>query len=182
MRSGKFSLSIKNLIILACFIALIAVGTSAAYITSITSTVKNEFTPANVSCSVEENFNGDVKQDVKIRNTGNVPAYIRATVLVNWVSVSDGKVLAELPVEGTDYSIIWGSRGWIKAADSFWYHKDAVAADSLTENIINSVKPITTKEGYQLSVKILATAIQSDPQSVVVNEWGVTVVDSKIIQ
>ena len=37
-------------------------------------------------------------------------------------------------------------------------------------------------EGYPLSVEILASAIQSEPSSVVADQWGVTVTDSGITQ
>ena len=35
-------------------------------------------------------------------------------------------------------------------------------------------------EGYLLSVEILASAIQSEPSSVVAEQWGVTVTDGNI--
>ena len=35
-------------------------------------------------------------------------------------------------------------------------------------------------EGYHLSVEILASAIQSEPSSVVAEQWGVTVTDGNI--
>ena len=71
---------------------------------------------------MEETFESGVKSDVTIRNTGNIDAYIRAAVIINFVS-DDGKVLAAAPQEGTDYVIVWSSHGWVKGSDGYWYHK-----------------------------------------------------------
>ena len=74
------------LIIASCVCVLaVSAGITAAYFISTTETLVNEFDPSKVTCEVVETFDGNVKKDVAIRNTGNVNAYIRASVLINWV-------------------------------------------------------------------------------------------------
>lgn len=183
MKFSDFMSNKKNFIFIASAIAILisAIGVTAAYLISITPTISNEFTPAHVTCEVEESFDGNVKTDVKIRNTGNTDAFIRATIVANWVSADDGKILSSAPIEGTDYTVEWGNGNWFKGTDGFWYYKPSVSADSVTDNLINSAQSISSPDGYILSIKILATAIQSNPETAVEDEWGVTVENSKII-
>lgn len=167
--------NIRTIIIVAlCFVVLACVaGGVWAYLNSKTETVSNEFVPAKVSCSIEETFNGEVKSDVKIKNTGNVDAYIRAMVIVNFKS-SDGKILATSPKEGVDYNITWASRGWAKGSDGFWYYSESVAPEALTANLIETASAISAPKGYSLDIQIIASAIQSDPDRAVIEAWGIT--------
>ena len=128
-------------------------------------------------CKIEETFADNVKKDVHIKNTGDVDAYIRATVIANWVSDDKaGKIHSSSPKEGVDYSVEWGTEGWKKFIDGFWYYENAVAPEDVTKNLIETSATITeAPEGYHLEIQILATAIQSTPVEVVEQEWGVTV-------
>lgn len=151
-----------------------AVGGVYAYITAKTDEVTNRFEPVEVTCRVEESFDGNVKQDVRIRNTGDIHAFIRATVVAVWVD-ADGKVLAETPVEGTDYTVRWGDGQWTRGSDGFWYHGAAVPPNATTGYLIESLNPVAVPEGYRLQVQIFATAIQSDPAEAAETAWGVNV-------
>lgn len=177
----------KALTLLVCLVVLIAatVGTTLAYLLVSSPTIENEFTPSKVSCDVEETFNGTSKTNVQIRNTGNTDAYIRAAVVVTWKN-SSGAVYATTPAEGTDYSIDWNltDDGWVKGADGFYYYTKEVAPCShsgeqahsgcLTGVLIDSCSPVSedAPAGYSLSVEIVASAIQSAPDTVVSDEWS----------
>ena len=163
------------LIIASCVCVLaVSAGITAAYFISTTETLVNEFDPSKVTCEVVETFDGNVKKDVAIRNTGNVNAYIRASVLINWVDEQNSnKVLAQAPTD-SDYTIIWGGSYWVKGGDGFWYYQQPVAPGAVTNDLIDSVTVIAeAPEGYQLSVQIIATAIQAEPSEVVQDEWNV---------
>ena len=155
------------------------IGSVASYLTSRTEPVTNEFVPAKVTCQVEETFESGVKSDVTIRNTGNIDAYIRAAVIINFVS-GDGKVLAAAPQEGTDYVIVWSSHGWEKGSDGYWYHKKTVAPDNLTSVLVESASAISAPRGYRLDIQIVASAIQSDPYRAVQEAWGITPVNGEL--
>ena len=64
------------------------VGATVAYLIDQSGPVTNIFTPSEVTSEVEEEFPDpyNVKQNVKIKNTGDAPAYIRAAVVFNWKS------------------------------------------------------------------------------------------------
>ena len=165
----------KSVVLTISIIALFvfSVGASFAYLIANTDPVVNEFTPGKVTCKVEETLDGRVKKDVKIKNTGNTDAYIRAMVNITWKS-ADGKVYgASQPVEGTDYTIVYATdtdTGWTyKDKDGFWYYNTVVAPDDYTNVLIESCKlKRTAPEGYYLSVEILADAVQ---ENAVANAW-----------
>lgn len=177
----------KALTLLVCLVILVAVtvGGTLAYLLASTPTVKNEFTPAKVSCCVEEEpFDGTTKTNVQIRNTGNTKAYIRAAVVVTWKN-EKGEIYAAVPQENTDYTITFNSHNdWFEGNDGFWYHRTEIAPCThvgdqehigcMTGVLINSCSPVDGQapSEYYLSVEIVASAIQSAPDSVVGTEWS----------
>lgn len=176
----------KSFIVLfsLALILLFAVGGTIAYIVTSTNDVKNTFEPAQVACEVEEQFDGNVKSDVKIRNTGDINAYIRAAVIITWKD-SDGNISAVAPVAGTDYNIIYQLGDWIKGSDGYYYFKNPVAAGAVTGTaLIDSCELLEScnrpGDNYDLSVEILADAIQSTPDNAVEESWkAVHVVDAE---
>lgn len=175
-QAGK-SAKRKSFIVLfsLALILLFAVGGTIAYIVTSTNDVKNTFEPAQVACEVEEQFNGNEKSDVKIKNTGNTDAYIRAAVIITWKD-SDGNISAVAPVAGTDYNITYQIGDWIKGSDGYYYFKNPVPAGELTTTALISSCEFTGSENrpgadYNLSVEILADAIQSVPPTAVNESW-----------
>ena len=182
MRSETKTRSKKFLALLVSMVLLVVgvVGGAIAYIVTNVGPVVNEFVPAKVPCEIVEDFDGNVKQDVQIKNTGNIDAYIRAKVVITWQD-KNGNVAAQVPVEDTDYTITYNSvEGWVKIGD-YWYCKQPVgyeAPNNLTPVLIDKCElkeGSTAPEGYYLSVEILAESIQSQPSSVVGEVWNVTV-------
>lgn len=171
--SGKLNKKSIIVIALSAVILLSAVGGVWGYLASRPDPITNEFTPAFVTCEVVETFQGGVKQDVAIRNTGNVDAFIRAAVIVTFKD-ADGKVLATAPVEGTDYTVVWAESGWLKGLDGFWYHGISVRPGELTADLIETATALTAPDGFNLNIQIIATAVQADPSTAVSDAWNVT--------
>ena len=182
MQRKKF----KTVVFAALCLCLIActVDSVYAYLVAKTEPISNEFIPAKVSCSVEEEFADGVKSNVKICNTGNIDSYIRAVVIATFVSEGGtedggegGKVLSTAPVEGVDYTVVWAAEGdgWTKGADGYWYHTQPVKPNETTGILIHSAQKVSAPEGYRLHIQILATGIQSAPDQVVQEAWGVGV-------
>ena len=187
----------KKLILLISVVAILILaltaGTTLAWLKSSSGPVVNTFTPAKVTSQVEEDIDGAVKRDVKIKNTSNIDAYIRATVVINWVD-AQGNVAAQKPVEGTDYKIEYNlgtnGAGWWKGNDGYYYYSSPVSPlgtdndGDLTGILINScqlAEGAQVPDGYSLSVEIIADAIQSVPTHVVEDNWHVTVNDGGTI-
>lgn len=164
-------------------LVLVGVGVTVTYIMKKTEPIVNNFLSAKVACAIEENFDGTVKSDVSIKNTGNVSAYIRAKVLVTWQVGADAvEIYSRSPKENENYSVIWGDSSWVLGDDGYWYYTQPVAVGENTSDLIESIIPIgEAPEGYTLSVEILASAIQADPISVVETEWQVMTFGTEII-
>lgn len=163
-------------ILLAAVIVLLAgaVGGTWAFLVAQSESVQNNFTYAHVRCTIDEKFENGVKSDVKIQNTGDIPAYIRARIVVTWKD-ANGKVSA-VPVKNTDYTIAFNETDWTQQGD-YWYCKTAVNPNDFTPELIAECKKTdnaNAPDGYDLSVEILADAIQSEPASAVTEAWGNT--------
>lgn len=164
---------------------IVAAGVTFAFLFTSTEPLENTFTPAHVSCDVLEGdngstFDGVTKSKVRIKNTGNTDAYIRAAVVITWVSDEGNKVAAVKPVAQADYSIAYAQQdaGWtFNKADGFWYYTSPVKVNDTTENLIESCTAVAGKapDGFHLSVEIVASAIQSSPTTVVEEQWNVKV-------
>ena len=168
--------------VLLILAVVLAIGGTLAYIIANTVSVENKFTPGEVRCEVEETFKNNVKSDVKIKNTGNTAAYIRATYVVTWQK-DDGTVNGKMPVVGTDYTIEFAENSGWKLIGDYWYYTSPVAAGGETGVLIASCKlaeGAAVPTGYHLSVEIIASAIQSEPASVVAEKWHVAVDNGKI--
>lgn len=182
MRTRTRRMTLKTAVIAFLCLCIIASTASGvyAYLTAKTDPLSNEFVPSKVSCSVEEDFAEGVKSNVKVRNTGNIDAYIRAAVIATFVS-EDGKVLATAPKEGVDYNIQWGSGGWIKGKDGYWYHSKPVKPEETTASLIESACELIALSDARLHIQILATAVQSAPEIAVQESWGVSVSNGEIV-
>ena len=160
-------------LVVSVLVLLLAVaGGTLAWLTAQDS-VNNTFTPAHVTCTVEETFNGTEKTNVQIKNTSDIPAYIRAYIVVTWKD-ADGNVYGKLPVANTDYTMTMGPNGWAQK-DGYWYCNTAVASGGFTPVLIDSCTSNNSapNDNYNLSVEIIAEAIQSVPDTAVKEAWGV---------
>lgn len=164
-------------ILLAAVIVLLAgaVGGTWAFLVAQSEPVQNNFTYAHVRCTIKEIFDGTTKSDVQIQNTGDISAYIRARIVVTWKD-ANGNVSSTVPVKNTDYTIAFNEKDWTQQG-GYWYCKTAVNPNGFTPELISECKKTANAnapKGYDLSVEILADAIQSEPASAVTEAWGNT--------
>ncbi len=163
-------------LILSLALILTAVlGVTAAYLTTRSSGITNTFTPAKVSCAVQETLNGTSKV-ITVKNTGDADAYIRVALVATWQD-SSGTVYIKAPKEGTDYTVTLGS-GWVKNSDGYYYHKADVAVNATTATAITVVKGSTSAPttDYSLHVEVLAEAVQvvqGNATQGAIYAWGV---------
>lgn len=148
----------------------VSVGSTLAYLITSSEDVENTFTPSYVTCEIKEDFKDNVKSNVKIQNTGNIDAYIRAAVVVTWKD-KDGNVYGGGKPEAgmdKDYTISYNEQDWTyNETDGFWYCNSVISPDepnNKTPDLIETCSPVAGKApvGYALNVEILAQAIQKD--------------------
>lgn len=172
----KVNKKVTILLVLSLLILTIAAGSTLAYFIDKTDPVDNSFAPVMVDCEPVVTTGG-----ILIRNVGEIEAYIRVAIVVNWVAVdTEGNAMnsvhATAPVEGVDYSISYDeSGGWMKGSDGFWYYQAPISPTALTDELITGYARISEPpSGYKLSIDVIASGIQSTPTSVVEEVYGVT--------
>ena len=145
-------------------ILVCTVGGTVAYLVAHTDPVVNTFTPGEVSCQVNEEFNEDntVKTKAVVKNTGNVPAYIRVAVVANTVD-ENGDITGMADLSQDDWL---NTANWTEGSDGFYYYKGVVQPGEKTDNLL---KTGINLDGIQ--VTILASAIQSMPDDAVNEAW-----------
>lgn len=182
--SRKPKRSIKPFLIAfcVCILACAAVSGSLAWLTSTPEQVVNSFTPGVVTIQVDEKFDGSTKSNVRIKNTGDVPAYIRVALVPAWVD-DEGNIAAK-PASlelNDDCNIAWGKVGngyeddWFIGSDGFYYCKTVIEPDGSTPILIKSC---TVKDGehkYDFELQVIASAVQSLPTTTVETVWPVVV-------
>lgn len=171
---------------LAALVALVlilgaVVGGTLAYLAARTDAIVNTFNPAKVDITVDENFNGKTKENVKITNTGDTDVYIRATYVVTWKD-TDGNVYPEQPQPEDDYTIGLNPDGGWYHFNGYYYYTYPVASGASTGVLIDECASVAGKapEGYTLSVNVLASAIQSVPAEAVGQAWGVSIAPGSV--
>lgn len=156
---------------------------------SATGVLVNQFGIGSVTPSVQETLSGNVKSNVKAKNTGSAPAYIRATVDIYWQD-GNGARLWEEPQADKDYVIAWSvadvsgansASSWVKASDGFYYWTSPVAPNTETDVLIASVTELKATEGRNLVVDVSTQAVQSVPDDAVREAWNCTVQNSVLI-
>ena len=149
-------------------ILTLAVGGTLAYVMATPKTVQNQFAPAYVTSRV--NVEGDT---IDVTNTGNISAYIRAAIIVNWVDEA-GNILPVVPT--TDqYALGINTEKWTPE-DEFYYYKSPVASYGTTDDLVTSITvKMDLPEGYGLNVQVVAEAIQADGMGAAsaVNAWAI---------
>lgn len=156
-RPKHFAGLLALVLILVC-----TVGGTVAYLVTHTDSVVNTFTPGEVSCQVEEEFKDKdtVKTKAVVKNTGNVPAYIRVAVVANTID-GEGNITGMATLEGWLNTAKWTEVG------GFYYYKGVVQPGKETANLLTAAGIDLT--GIQ--VTILASAIQSMPDEAVKDAW-----------
>lgn len=171
-RTKRAIVALSLMLILA-----VAAGGTLAWLETSTQKMDNTFTPGRVSSEVEETLDGAVKKDVRVKNTGNAAAYIRAAVVINLADENDNIYAADL-TQDSYCTVVYGD-SWQLLSDGYYYYKGVVESSGVTANLIDSCSGNTVPVGYHLKVQILADAIQAegtdeDGNAAVKDAWGVS--------
>ena len=176
---GKSIVLLTSLVLIVCAV----VSVSLAFLMDKSSSITNVFKPAEVKITVNETFDGTTKEDVTVTNTGDIPVYIRAAVVITW---KDSKGNVEI-ADASDYSLTPATpSGWIAGGDGYYYWPSPVEKNGSTGQLIETCTAYAANApgaDYKLHVEILAEAIQSVPTSAVTDAWKVqlsgTTIDGK---
>ena len=106
---------------LAMILGLAVYGT-VAFITTQSDSVKNEFNPGIVACTVTVK---DGQTSVSVKNTGTVEAMLRVS-LVGYMEVEDTGDVGKF-VNDTFVPTLTSNSGWEKRSDGYYYRTTALA-------------------------------------------------------
>lgn len=163
-KGGKTAVLILSLI-LAC---TLAVGGTVAWLVDSTPAITNTMIPGNVPISIQETVENNSKSSVKIRNDGNIDAYIRVAVVANCVDESGNIIAGTVPT-------ISVTEAW-QQIGGYYYYKGTVAPKATTPELLEASISL---DGYE--VNILAESIQVlggyGDQKPETYAWGVTYTD-----
>ena len=171
-RGGKGRMTM--MVLSTLLLLALAIGGTVAWLTTNTEGITNTFTPSQVSCKVDEKFDGKIKESVRIQNTSDIEAFIRVKVIA-YRTNKDGQHIggyATVPAESFSNDESW----FLK--DGYYYYKNAVASKDYTGILINKVDlttPYTDPDGGYLAIDVMAEAIQSVPVDAVKAAWNVSV-------
>lgn len=148
--------------------------------------IRNTFALGKVTPSVVETFEREnrVKRDVSIRNDGDTPVYIRALTVITWKDAQGRTILSPSPAPGADYDLTGpaAESGWTLGGDGYYYYTKPVGPGTSTAKLIQTLKDKNTDATRQLSVDIIAQAVQASPTQAVTEVFpGVSLRDGTLV-
>ncbi len=153
-----------SLTLALALILIVSVSTTLAILMTQTDIVANQFTPGDVPITVSESFDGTTKNNVKVTNNGEAPAYVRAFVNITYVQTgASNRQHSTLPARA-DYNISWTMKDWVKGADGYHYYTKPVMPGQSTGVLFTgaSLKAGKAPSGYTWSIDVIAQSIQAD--------------------
>ena len=166
----------KNAVLIFALILLlgITIGGNIAYLVKESSSVVNDFIPANVEISIQEKVANNVKEKIVIENKSNIPVFIRVALVGNWADADDKICINH---GSTQPSFTLGA-DWVKGSDGFYYYKKSVAIGGETSDLLGSNIELTAEtDGCSYQIEVIASAIQAkdndDTDVAVYDVWGI---------
>ena len=148
----------------------LAVGGTIAWLIDKDRPLVNTFDPSKVTCEVQEKFDGKVKSDVNVKNTGDIYAFIRVK-LVTYRTNDAGQHIggtAALP----QFTL---GANWVEYNGYYYYTLPVAPGDNPATKLTDSMtltESYDDADGGHQSIDVMAEAIQSVPEDAVKAAWG----------
>lgn len=163
---------------------LCTAGTTTAFLVTRSESIENRFQAAIVACEVEEEFDGEEKTSIVVKNTGTATAYVRVKLVSYRINDRGEHIggMAEVPafLPGT---------GWRADERGYYYYRYPLAPSESEENsettgnliappgkMVLKLFPEEDGGGRQV-VEVIAEAIQSSPMDAVKDAWPEEIID-----
>lgn len=146
------------------------VGGTLAWLSTKSAPITNTFTPSKVACEVTESFDGTVKSNVNVKNTGDTQAFIRVKLVTYRTNDAGDHIggTAELPEFKLGDNWVW--------YDGYYYYTLPVAAGGTPNTNLTDSMTLTGSyndtDGGKQAIDVMAEAIQSVPENAVKAAWG----------
>ena len=156
----------------------LAVGGTIAWLIDKDRPLVNTFDPSKVTCEVQEKFDGKVKSDVNVKNTGDIDAFIRVK-LVTYRTNDAGQHIggtAALP----QFTL---GANWVEYNGYYYYTLPVAPGDMPATKLTDSMtltESYDDADGGHQSIDVMAEAIQSVPAEAVGQAWGVSIAQGSV--
>lgn len=169
---------LTTLLLSGLLLVTLIVGGTVAYLVTQVTPVTNTFTPSQVTCRVDEEFDGKEKKDVNVTNTGDTDAYIRVKLVTYRVN-KDGQHIggtAAIP------SFTPG-QNWVENGGYYYYTLPVAPSQKPDYDLIGSLQlkgNYDDADGGKQVIEVMAEAIQSGPEKAVGESWGVRISEGSV--
>ena len=137
----------------------------------------NKFSENVTAVTVEEEFNGTLKKNVNVKNTGKSTAYVKVKLVTYRVNEKGDRIggTATIP----DFT---AGNNWLDAGNGTYIYALPVAPNSSPEQKLVpgagiTLQKYTDDDGGVQVIEVIAESIQSAPASAVKGAWNVDVDD-----
>jgi hypothetical protein len=149
----------------AALLVAASIGGTLAWLTSAPSGLTNTFVPGKVPNEITETFDGSTKSNVRIKNVGNVNAFIRVALVSSWRNNDADHTGTGLSATGT-YDITINTTDWTLGSDGYYYYNSAVQPDGSTAVLVISCSPKTGLSdsylGKVFELDVISQSIQAE--------------------
>ena len=165
-------------LVLAAALALTLIfsaGGTLAWLAAGTEDTVNTFSPAQMEIQVKEEFDGEIKKNVRVENKSETAVYIRVSLVPTWVNAAGEPVAESASLSDLTFSTQLPESGWFSGNDGYYYCKSPVSAfDGVTPVLFTSavVKDNAAPAGCTMDLQVLAQAVQATPRDAVIAAWG----------
>ena len=183
-RKRRFSGKSLALLVSALVLSFAMIGGTLAWLADDAAPITNTLKMASTDIDIDEKFDGSVKRDVRVKNTGSIPIYVRVNLVIN-LQDDEGNVapVSRENVVSCCMTMEMGDAGWKQGSDGYYYYTSPVPAGEFTPMLVRSITAVDSDlipEGYSLNVRVLAQSVQSQGMKdgvpmVEAQGWPVTV-------
>ncbi len=168
-------MSFFTLLVGVILLSLLWQGGTFARLLSSTEPITNAFDVPECTITVLEEFDGSVKENVKIQVGGDVAQYLRVQMIAT-LQDEAGNTLAT-PIALSDFTIEgFEQSAWVYAG-GYYYYKTPLQPDDVIAVFERACVNATVAAGQIPTLIIAAQGIQVNAAEAV---WGVTIVDGVI--
>ena len=169
--------------LVALLVLTMASGSVFAYMKAKTPVVENMIVPAFVNCEVNETFANNEKTSIKVKNTGNIDAYLRVCFVTYWENKDENGNAIIVSKPSKDITGLPLGNKWIAGSNNIYYYTEAIAPGAEVEFLGDGEKIILEIDanGNRQVIEVFAEAIQSIPAKAVENSWKVTLDENGLI-
>lgn len=164
-------------LLLALVLLTGAVTGTLAWLFAKTDNVTNTFVPASVPNTPVEKFDGETKESIKIRNDGNIDAYVRVKLVTYRVNDKGDHIGGEATIPAFTLRANWFEK------DGYYYYTKPVVPNATSGELLSSpikLQQYTDADGGKQVIEVISESIQSVPTSTVESVWPVTVVNGSL--